>query len=295
METIIPEVVRDKIIPASQSVVPQFEITVDENKRRIEQVRQFVKSQMKEGEDYGVIPGVERPSLLKPGAEKLCNIFGFGVEVQEVDKLEDWDKGIFAYSYRAVIRNKRTGLVESECIGSCNSKEAKYAFRWMPDFKASEQDKARSDKQEVRQAKSGKSFTWFRVPNEDIFSQVNTLQKMAQKRAMVGAVLIATRASGFLTQDMEDTVQEDSYPQNPTTGKSSPTTATPTAQPSMTELTLKSRELLKQLGVGVGSQIAFENACMELVGLKPTNQTIAQIVEKLQAKVDEIPTNKLSY
>src|SRR5712691_3578553 len=76
--------------------------------------------------------------------------------------------------------------------------------------------KARSDRQEVRNAqKTGKPYTWFRVPNDDIFSQVNTLQKMAQKRAMVGAVLIATRASGFLTQDMEDTQEVSDVPPPP--------------------------------------------------------------------------------
>lgn len=196
----------------SSDVVPRFEISVDKNREMMAQIQQFVSEQLKEGEDYGVIPGVAKPSLLKPGAEKLCNIFGFGVEMIEVDKLEDWDRGFFNYTYKAVIRNKRTGLVESECIGSCNSKEAKYAYRWIPEFKASEPDKARADKHEVRKSKSGKDFVWFRLPNEDIYSQVNTLQKMAQKRAMVGAVLIATRASGFLTQDMEDiTVTEVEY------------------------------------------------------------------------------------
>ena len=197
------------IVPMPNSVVPRFEISVEENRTLIQAVQKFIKEQMKENEDYGKIPGIEKPSLLKPGAEKLCNIFGFGVEVQEVDKLEDWERGIFSYTYKAIIRNKRTGLVESECIGSCNSKESKYAYRWLPEFKATQEDKDNSDRQEKRLAKSGKEFVWYRVPNTDIFSQVNTLQKMAQKRAMVGAVLIATRASGFLTQDVEDMGLDD--------------------------------------------------------------------------------------
>src|SRR5688572_15251827 len=29
-----------------------------------------------EGEDYGVIPGTKKPTLLKPGAEKICNVYG---------------------------------------------------------------------------------------------------------------------------------------------------------------------------------------------------------------------------
>jgi hypothetical protein len=42
------------------------------------------------------------------------------------------------------------------------------------------------------------------VPNEDIASQVNTINKMAQKRALVAATLIAVNASEFFTQDLED-------------------------------------------------------------------------------------------
>jgi hydroxymethylpyrimidine/phosphomethylpyrimidine kinase len=42
------------------------------------------------------------------------------------------------------------------------------------------------------------------IPNSEIFDQINTIQKMAQKRSLVGAVLIATGASKFFTQDLED-------------------------------------------------------------------------------------------
>jgi hypothetical protein len=43
-----------------------------------------------------------------------------------------------------------------------------------------------------------------RVPNPDIADQVNTIQKMAQKRALVGVCLLAVNASEFFTQDVED-------------------------------------------------------------------------------------------
>ncbi|HEX8684304.1 MAG TPA: hypothetical protein VF707_18455, partial [Ardenticatenaceae bacterium] len=42
------------------------------------------------------------------------------------------------------------------------------------------------------------------VPNPDIADQVNTVQKMAQKRALVQATLLAVNASEFFTQDVED-------------------------------------------------------------------------------------------
>jgi hypothetical protein len=46
--------------------------------------------------------------------------------------------------------------------------------------------------------------TWYRVPNEDMADVVNTLQKMAYKRALVAATLLAINASEFFTQDVED-------------------------------------------------------------------------------------------
>ena len=47
----------------------------------------------------------------------------------------------------------------------------------------------------------------YRTPNDDIYSLVNTILKMAEKRALVAATLIAVNASDYFTQDMEDIVE----------------------------------------------------------------------------------------
>lgn len=72
-----------------------------------------------------------------------------------------------------------------------------------------------------RQTKAGKDMlaweigaTVYRVPNEELPSLVNTIQKMAQKRAFVAAVIIAVNASEFFTQDMED-MQPGEVPNEP--------------------------------------------------------------------------------
>jgi len=49
----------------------------------------------------------------------------------------------------------------------------------------------------------------YRVPNDDVFSQINTMIKIGQKRALVGAVLNTTGASEFFTQDLEDFSDDD--------------------------------------------------------------------------------------
>jgi hypothetical protein len=140
---------------------------MEEAKERIIMLQKFIKEIMIEGQDYGLIAGCSKPSLLKSGAEKLCDIYGFSKQVEITNRLEDWDKGIFSYEVRVTLINKRTGIIESQGIGSANSREKKFK-------------------------------------TQDCYTLVNTLLKMAKKRALVDAVLSATRSSGLFTQDIED-------------------------------------------------------------------------------------------
>lgn len=149
------------------SVVPGFAITLNEAKERISMLQSFVKEMMIPNVDYGIIPRCDKPSLFKPGAEKLCDIFGFSKQLEVINRVEDWDKGLFHYEIKVVLINKNSGLIEAEGIGCCNSRERKFK-------------------------------------NQDSFSIINTLLKIAKKRALVDAVLSATRSSDIFTQDVED-------------------------------------------------------------------------------------------
>lgn len=149
------------------TIVPSLAISLVEAKERMDLLHQFVKEMMVEGRDYGVIEGFQKPTLLKPGAEKLCDIFGFSKHVNIINRIENWDKGIFAYEVKVTLVSKETGFMEVEGIGACNNKE--------------------------------KAFV-----EQDPFSLVNTLLKMAKERALIDAALTATRASGIFTQDIED-------------------------------------------------------------------------------------------
>ena len=74
------------------------------------------------------------------------------------------------------------------------------------------------------------------VKNENPADLVNTIQKMAQKRALVAATLIAVNASEFFTQDMEDYsgIIEGSFeeaPQKPAQKKQAAAKKKPQRQP----------------------------------------------------------------
>lgn len=151
----------------SISVVPDFAITLGEARQRIEMLQNFVKEMMIPDIDYGIIPGCKKPSLYKSGAEKLCDIFGLSKHIEITNRLEDWESKIFHFEVKAVLINKRTGHIEAEGIGCCNNKEKKYS-------------------------------------SQDAYNVINTILKMAKKRALIDAVLSATRSSGIFTQDVED-------------------------------------------------------------------------------------------
>lgn len=101
------------------TIVPSLAISLEEAKERVEALKQFVIELMVEGVDYGTFEGFQKPTLLKPGAEKLCDVFGFSKHVSIVNRIENWDKGLFAYEVKVTLINKQTDLIEAEGIGTC--------------------------------------------------------------------------------------------------------------------------------------------------------------------------------
>ena len=68
------EIIRQSEDLATATVV-DGELSIDSLIAQVAKVQEAMKAVMKSGEHYGVIPGTEKPTLLKPGAEKLCLLF----------------------------------------------------------------------------------------------------------------------------------------------------------------------------------------------------------------------------
>jgi hypothetical protein len=170
----------------------------------INQFQKIVHSTLVSGQDYGTIPGTNKPTLLKPGAEKIAKLLGLADSYEILDRQEDWTKGFFRYIIKCRLTSVSHGVVISEGMGECNSMESKYRWRWInaKDLPAN-LDATKLVSQE-RHSKSGGHWTVFRLENDDIYSQVNTILKMAKKRALVDAALSAGRLSEVFTQDVED-------------------------------------------------------------------------------------------
>ena len=191
--------------------------------KAINRFQQIVRSTMIVDLDYGIIPGTQKPTLLKPGAEKIAKLLGLSDQYEILDRAEDWTQPLFRYLIKCRLVHLSTNAVISEGLGECNSMEGKYRWRdskrKCPEcgaeaiIKGKEQygggwicfgkiggcgGKWPDGDPEIEDQKIG------RVENEDIYSQVNTILKMAKKRALVDAALSAGRLSDIFTQDMED-------------------------------------------------------------------------------------------
>lgn len=176
-------------------------MSIEQSVDRYNALVEFTKKVMKAGKDYGVIPGTDKPTLMKPGAEKLCTLFGFAPEFEIADKIVDFKGGLFYFQYRCMLI--REGAIVATGLGSCNSMEKKYRYRNVTEKKATQEERERAIRVESKSGSYG-NYKVYVLENTEPYDLINTIDKMAQKRALVAAILIGANASEFYTQDVED-------------------------------------------------------------------------------------------
>lgn len=177
-----------------------FRRRMAEMKQKYNAVQEFFKEVMVKDEDFGVIPGTQKPSLYKPGAEKLCELYGFAAIVKSKEEERSFETGFYRVSFTLQMVHRGSGTVVGEGVGECSTNESKYMYRWVSESKVPRH----LDKEDLLfEEKNGSngSYRSYRIPNEDLYSQWNTVLKMAYKRAYVGLTLQCTRSSGIFTQD----------------------------------------------------------------------------------------------
>ena len=208
----------------STALVARDEIDVAELVAQSEVIYQAMKQAMTDGVHYGRIPGVDKPTLLKPGAEKLLVLFRLA-PAYESEKI--WhDDGHLTVTVKCILHHIPTGLKVAEGEGLCTTKESRYAWRkggrlcpecgqpaiikgkaeygggWLCFGKKGGCGAKWSD--EDPQAAEFENANLDRVANPDLPDSYNTVLKMGDKRALLAAVLNGTAASDVFTQDMED-------------------------------------------------------------------------------------------
>lgn len=183
---------------------------IDSAKEHYNLFNRFKKEICKKDIDYGVIPGTKKPTLYKPGAEKLCKAFNLTTSIEETNRTIILESGFVDFEYKVKVFHK--GSLVAEGIGSCNSFEDKYVFTgWKPSKENPPNDVVKKLKEEGlgawRKPYGKKDWVWHtrsKKRAQELISIKNTIQKMAKKRAFVDGCLMATGGGEFFTQDIED-------------------------------------------------------------------------------------------
>jgi ribosomal protein L37AE/L43A len=207
------------IAPVTHAVTPQ--VHARDLVARLDLIQEVMKTSMRMGVDYGVVPGTDKPTLFKPGAEKLG--VTFELDIQIVNH-KTWGPGdhLTVESHATVYHapsGSRLGFGE----GLCTTREKKYAKRHAerscPECGTNAVIKGKQEygggwlcfKRKggcgAKFADNDQAITGQQVgviDNPDLPDEWNTVVKMGAKRARVDAVLAVTGASAIFTQDAED-------------------------------------------------------------------------------------------
>ncbi len=182
--------------------------------------------------DYGIIPGTPKPTLYKPGAEKLGDFYQLRADFISERTIGDGvTTPTISYQTKCLLHlASLDGPVVATGHGSANSWEKKHRYRSgeraCPECGALKTIIKGKDEYEkdarfkggwlcfIKKGGCGAKFTASdarivnqqlgEVENPDPWDLDNTLLKMSEKRAYVDGILRGTASSGLFTQDLED-------------------------------------------------------------------------------------------
>lgn len=158
-------------------------LAVEDMIDKLKYIEDYKQRVMQIKTDYGVIPGTSKPCLFKPGAEKLAFAFNlyaeYEVDSKVVEPFKEWEYEVWDKILKKNVVKKTRGYFHYTMRCRIFNKET--GQQWGSQI-------ADCDSME-RGRETAPS---------------NTIMKMAEKRAYVGAVLNATFTSDRFTQDVED-------------------------------------------------------------------------------------------
>jgi hypothetical protein len=152
-----------------------IQITSDNKKNikdrlsNINEIAKIIKEFLKDGVDYGVIPGTKKPTLFKSGAQKIIMLYGLTAiftllkEFKGIQKIAKQEVFIEEFRFKCELFTFKDHKKVAEGIGHISTLE-----------------KGKKD------------------------NPTNTLLKMSKKRAMVDATLQIGALSEIFTQDLDD-------------------------------------------------------------------------------------------
>jgi hypothetical protein len=157
---------------------------VDALAERLAIIQEAKKRCMTQGVHFGPAFGKNaKDTLLKPGAEVLCQIFGLGQHLKVTERLLEGNHVI--YTVRVTVYDMEGGLrvIRGYGNGCCTTMEHKYRKQTEP-----------------RKGDDGKVYP----PSYTPYDFYNVCLKIAEKRSYVDGAIRATGASAIFTQDCDE-------------------------------------------------------------------------------------------
>lgn len=206
-------------------------MAVSEIIQHVAVVQEVMRAVMKPDVHYGKIPGTDKPTLYKAGAEVLCMVFRVA-DTYEVTDMSTTD--VVRYRVNCIGVHQVTGVVLGSGLGEASSGEEKY--KWRKAICKEEFDETPDNMRRVKHArgKGGATYKQDQIRTEPA-DLANTILKMANKRAKMAMVLNVTAASDCFAQDLED--MDDALRDHLTRhgDEPAPSAAAPTAMPAYTD------------------------------------------------------------
>lgn len=248
-----PEVVEGEILPVL-ATTPVLAVTptvkAAELVERLNVIKEAMATAMVQGVDYGRIPGTDKPTLWKPGAEKLAVLFQLDIQTA-TELLWAPDAHLTVLAHTTVF-HAPTGSRLGGGEAACSTREHNYAYRKQertcPHCGAASVIKGKEEYGGgwlCWAKKHGCGAKWSdgdpaiesqptgEIDNPDLPDLWNVVIKMAKKRAIVDGVLLVTGASAIFTQDAVPSTDAKAYTGGiPAVAPGSAPTNQPTARPA---------------------------------------------------------------
>ena len=179
----------------------QLPQTASDVKAHIQLIQQVMAESMIRDVHYGVIPGTQRPTLYKAGANLLLTTFRISV-LPDVHDLSTPDE--IRYRVHAQGVHINSGHVIGIGIGECSTSEEKY--RWRDAVCLEEFDSTPENRKRIKYARGQNKTHYTRMQVRTVPADLaNTVLKMAKKRAETDLCLTGLACSDVFAQDLEDT------------------------------------------------------------------------------------------
>jgi len=167
------------VVESKPPMIKLTDVAIATISHNIKQSERLVFSVLEREVDYGRLPGIAQGGLWDPGASKIMNAFNTYPDYKVLHHVEEDD--LISFTIQSILISRESQMVVGTGIGAASTKEIKYKYRWVPD----PQNYGYSD-EEIKTLKVKDSK--YRITNPEYGELVNTMAKMAAKRADVDAV-----------------------------------------------------------------------------------------------------------